>query len=792
MTVLGASILVMAGFLFSAYLHPAWLLATAGLSAALAGFFPNPLRKQCAVYTLILILAGLYFDGYEFLHRSELSRLAVDKKAVWIQATIASPVKRDGDVARFFADVEESYAAYGAGERLYHSERIMLRVKLSTVDEARLIEKWRRGSNLTAKIQLSLPTAARNPHAFDYERYLYWQGVHVTGEAEFSAIEHIEQKSVFSHFQDWQDDGANRIDRLFLDPKIAGYMKSLLLGLGQEVTPELSEMYSLLGLSHVLAISGLHVTLVSSMFMWTLERVGVRRKTALVTTIIMLVAYVLLVGASASAVRSGLMGGVGLACQVLGKRLDGKEVWAGALIVMLLCNPYQLWHVGFQLSFAVTLGLIIYVPYSLQVWDRIPVWLRTLVAVTFTAQVVSFPFLIYHFHQFSPLSWLVNLVVTPLLSIIVLPLGYIAIVLGMAHPILAVWPVKLSSVFLEWVHQPLFSLQKLEIPYTNWPHPAWWWLFLYTIFLIVIPILWKAGLHRRKDIILYIAVFFALLVTARQPFAGGDEVRITFLDVGQGDSIVVEIANQKVYLIDAGGTISFSAREPWREKRDPFEVGEDVVLPFLMARGIEKIDRVVMTHGDMDHIGGIAALVPRFSIGEVIVNGSSPQAHEEKILQLFREKHVPIVTGRPGQTWSDAPGIEWKWLHPGQTGAYAGNDASVVLQLTAYQTTVLFTGDVERNGEMRLVKNGLRAVDVLKVAHHGSKTSSTEALLSATRPKAAIISAGANNRYGHPAPEVLARLKNAGSTVYRTDQQGAVTLIITTSGMSWKTQLTDT
>ncbi|KNB74186.1 DNA internalization-related competence protein ComEC/Rec2 [Brevibacillus reuszeri] len=789
---LGASILMMAGYLLSAYLHPAWLLAAAGLSAALAVVIPQALRKQCVFYALILILAGLYFNGYEFLHRSEMKQLAETEETIRIRAMIASPVKRDGDVARFFVDVQQIEDRYGVEQRLQHTERIVLRVKLATFEQAGLIEKWRSGSVVTAKIKLSLPSPARNPHAFDYAQYLYWQGVHVTGEAEFKGMEHQTQNTIMARFQEWQGDGANRIERLFPDPEVAGYMKSLLLGLGQEVTPELSDMYSFLGLSHILAISGLHVTLVSSMFMWTLERTGIRRKTALITTICMLIGYVLLVGASASAVRSGIMGGVGLACQILGKRLDGREVWAGALLVMLLFNPYQLWHIGFQLSFAVTLGLIIYVPFSLQMWSWGPVWLRSLIAVTLVAQVVSFPFLIYHFHQFSPLSWLVNLLVTPLLSIIVLPLGYIAIILGMVHPALAMWPVKLSSLILDGVHQPLFGLQKLEIPFTYWQHPPWWLLFLYTIFLIVIPFLWKRGFHRRRDTILYIAIFFALLLAARQPFSGEKEVRITFLDVGQGDSIVVEIANQKVYLIDAGGTISFAAREPWREKRNPFEVGKDVVLPFLMARGIEKIDRVVMTHGDMDHIGGLAALVPRFAIGEVIVNGSTPKGYEQEILQLVREKRVPIVTGSPGQTWSDAPGIEWKWLHPGQTSAYTGNDSSVVLQLTAYETIVLFTGDVERNGEFRLVKGGLPPVDVLKVAHHGSKTSSTEALLSAIQPKAAVISAGANNRYGHPSPEVLTRLKNAGSSVYRTDQQGAVTLIITTSGMSWKTQLTDT
>lgn len=308
----------------------------------------------------------------------------------------------------------------------------------------------------------------------------------------------------------------------------------------------------------------------------------------------------------------------------------------------------------------------------------------------------------------------------------------------------------------------------------------------------MLPILWKMGYHRQRDAIVYLALFFGLFVLARQPFSGDQEVRITFLDVGQGDSIVVEITNKKVYLIDAGGTFRFPARESWRERRDPFEVGKDIVLPFLRARGIDRIDRVVMTHGDLDHIGGMAALVPRFSFGEVLVNGVTPEGIERDVILQFQQKGVPILTGSPGQTWSDAPGVDWAWVSPGQTSKATGNEASVVLQLTAYGKSVLFTGDIEGDGESRVAQSGLPDVDVLKVAHHGSNTSTSDAFLAAMRPKTAVISVGANNRYGHPSAEVLQRLKKSGSKVFRTDRHGAVTLIITPEGMSWKTQGSNT
>lgn len=791
--VLRASISLVTGYLLSAYVHPAWMLAVAGIWLVICLWLHPSKRPGKTPLILLSILSGLYFTGYEYLQRTELVPLAVQEATILTRGSIETPLVRDGDVARLFYSVKGIKKSDGSWESLSANERVALRVKLDTEEEAARVEKWRHGSEIIAPVKFYNPPTARNPHAFDYARYLELQGVFVMAETSFSDVQIFrEDHSVWGQFQQWQTDAAARIKSLFADEQTAGYMKSLLLGVRDDVSPEWGDMYAELGLSHVLAISGLHVTLVSSMFMWLLEKAGVKRNLALMATIIFLVGYVLLVGASASAVRSGMMGGVGLACQVWNRRLDGREVWAGALIIMLLFDPHQLWNVGFQLSFAVTLGLIIFVPYSLYVCTRLPSWLRVLLAVTTTAQIVSFPFLVYHFHQFSLLSWGVNLIVTPVLSSIVLPLGYMALLFSLLHPALSSLPVWISTKLLEWVHTPLFALQDWKIPFTHWPHPAWWWLVLYTIFLISLPILWNRGYHRKRDLTLALILFVALLVFARQPFSGGEEVRITFLDVGQGDSIIVEVGQQKVYLMDAGGNPAWTIREPWREKRDPFEVGKDVVLPFLRARGIAHIDRVVLTHGDADHIGGMTALLQRISFGGVLVNPTKPEGKEQELLQRFEAKGVPIWTGKPGQSWTDMPGVEWKWLHPGQSTDFLGNDASVVLQLTAFGRTVLFTGDIETDGEKHLLAHGLPMIDVLKVAHHGSKTSSTMDFLAVTQPKYAVISAGQHNRYGHPAPEVLGRLGKSVEALYRTDHHGAVTLVISSQGLSWKTAISDT
>lgn len=789
-----ASLFAVLGLLLAAYAVPVQLAILIGSACGVALLLPRQIKRQAIGASLICILAVLYFQGYDYLHRSQLFELAEVEETIWVSGVIDSVVKRDGDQVRFFLLVEKWGEQPDQLATLGRSERIVIRVKLTKEEQLSEVSSWFEGKVVRAKIDTTVPESARNPYAFDYRRYLRWQAVYVVGESSFTDLI-VEGKggTLVTLFQRWQMAIAAELDRTFTNPDVSGYMKSLLLGIQGGVLPEQEEMYADLGLVHVLAISGLHVTLVSGFFLWGFSRLGIFRERALLLTIALIVLYVLLVGASASAVRSGLMGGIGIGVLYLRKHTRTREVWAFSLMLMLVYNPYQLWHIGFQLSFAVTLGLLIYVPILQQLPISKREWVRSLVGVTVSAQLVSFPFLIYWFHQFSPISWLVNLLAVPALSYIILPLGYFALILHAIHPALGLIPSFCASKLLELIHQPLFFLQETIVPFSHWSHPSGSWLAAYAIFLFAVPILWYFGYQRLRDVVGYIVFFLLLLILARQPVFGPEEVRITFLDVGQGDSIVVEVGKKTVYLIDGGGTIRFSQKEPWREKRDPYEVGKDVVLPFLRARGIERIDRLVMSHGDNDHVGGLAAVVPRFSIGAVLVNGLRPAGVQAQLLQQVEQRDVPILTGRPDLHWNDTPEVSWTWMHPLPGTQEKDNDASVVLRLTAYGKTILFTGDIEQAGENAIVESGLlTSVDVLKVAHHGSRTSTSPSYLQRINPVAAVISVGQNNRYGHPSPLVIKRLQDNGAAVYRTDLHGAITLLISPGGLVWKTEITDT
>ncbi len=780
------SLAVVCGYLLAAYADVYGLVAIYLLVAGISCILPAKTRGRIRVCLLVSLLAVGYFQLYDHIHQSACLALAAGEKTVQIEGAIDSAVKQDGDTVSFYLQAT-SADGIGLGRWPKKSERIAVRLKLTQAEQIAAVNKWSIGDSLEGELKLTLPQANRNPGAFNYARYLRWQGVYVIGEAAYPSVRHIRQfANLWGWFDRWQRLEEAILEQIYPDQETAGYLKSLLLGVTDEVDPQITDLYSRMGLLHVLAISGLHVTMVSACWMWGLKRLGLSRKKSACLGLVFLTLYVLLVGASSSAVRSGIMGGIGLLAVQSRRQISMVSVWSIALTVMLFASPYQLWQAGFQLSFAVTLGLILYVPMLAQLRGRGPKWLFSSLTVTFSAQLVSFPILIYWFHQFSFLSWLINLIYVPIISFVILPLGYVSLGVAHVHPAFAYLISEFNRMLLAWLHHLLGWADQWQILFRHWPHPTWWWVVFYLAYCSFVPLCWYRGYHRGRDLLLYIACLLLLVVCARQPFTGLNEVRITFLDVGQGDSIIVEIGREKVYLIDSGGTVQ-PREEAWRRKKDPFDVGKDVVLPFLRSRGIEQLDMIVMTHPDNDHVGGFLSILPQMQIKSALINGDTPKEAEQKVLDYLLVKHIPVYTNRRMVRWQDHPDVTWTWLSPTespQNSKPSGNDASIVLLLTAYGKNVLFTGDLEQKGEkLILMAYHLPHVDILKVGHHGSKTSTTKNLLEVITPKAAVISVGKHNQYHHPHPEVIRRLNQMKSTVYRTDEQGSITAIITSDGI---------
>ncbi|PTX64827.1 competence protein ComEC [Melghirimyces profundicolus] len=771
----------------------AW--AAAGGMVLLIGGAVYVGRMRGAAVTLLL--TGIFFGAAHFsgVEESNRSRLPFSESPVRAEVGgfVASRAKVDGDRLTLEVDVRR-LRFHGKEYRV--NERVRLRFRLRSPGEQKEAARLWQGMSLSAPVELARPDPARNPGGFDYRAYLHRRSIHWIGEGEWrSAVLGSRTPSISGRMDGvrlWLEE---RLDRLY-PPETAGLMKGMLLGGRDEVPVETVESFTALGLVHLLAISGLHVAVFTGCLYGAATWAGVTREKSALLSILILPFYVLLTGAGAPVIRAAVMAGLGLLAILLGKWRDSLSFLGLAALLMLWWNPYQLLEAGFQLSFLVTLGLLVGTgPLSRRIptpWRRV----NQFTAVTLMAQAASFPLLITHFHEFSLLSWGVNFLVVPVITGLVIPLGYLSLALGTFSEGIGGVPAALVSGLHTGIHALLSPLAAWGSARISRVPPPEWWLAGYGVASFYLLWSWSGGKLRqaRHGRTAWMAVLFLVGFSVFQGTSGGgDGLRITFLDVGQGDAAVIETPGGRVILVDGGGHLP-REKEDWQRKGREYDVGREVLVPYLKYRGIQQVDWMILTHGDADHIGGLRAVAERFSVSRVLRNPLPPKGPmEAELMALLKSEEVPVSVIEPGWNGEVEPGIRWQFLHPPTDPGDipgGGNDDSVVFLLTAYGKTVLMTGDVEREGERRILNRwNLPDIDLLKVAHHGSRTSTGEEWLDTVRPREAVISAGRDNRFGHPSPEVMRRLEERGIRVWRTDRHGAVTVRITPASWKWTSML---
>lgn len=835
--------------------------------------------KGAVLGLLALWSAFVYYQAYDGLNRSHavedgISMETYDGKTAVLRGKLASTVDVDGDRASFVMKVS-GWAWEGADE-LRPNEQVQVNVRLTEQEQQGIARQWKRGDRIIVEATMKLPGEARNFGDFDYRTYLRRQHIHWT--ASVKGTEGI----MVSPSGPWQPDRllrwndllrertASELERLFPGEE-AGYMKGLLIGLREDLDPELYRQFSRLGLTHILAISGMQVAVFTGVFLGIFRLLRVTRETSLTATMCLIPLYVLFTGSSPSVVRAGLTAMAALFAARIRWLKDGQQLLGGAAIAMLVWNPYYITDVGFQLSFLVTYGLMVGVA---PVSKLLPVRNRTVkgaLAVALTAQLVSFPLTVYYFNQFSLLSLPANVVLVPLIGFLVTPLGTTALAVSPVFPagghalaVPASWLNRLSFWAVDRMAGGFGGLFQLV-----WPKPAAVWVIgYYGLLAAVLSCLWKRdrALTYEKEGIRLLAdgprrlarlsmaagglavlwLCWCVFAYAPDRWIRGSEGEVHFLDVGQGDAAYIRTPEGKRLLLDGGGTFAYRKQgEEWKERRDPYEIGRKTIVPLLKRRGVHRLDYMVISHEDADHIGGLQAVLEEIPVGAIVFNGtvkSGPYA--EKLLRTALEKRIPLIPAYQGQSLRVDKHTHIEVLSPfreegsGIVRAEKQNGETLVCVLSMFGSRMLFAGDIDSGMEREILERlsdapgspagrvpkgaaecspdvqgcgntswetektapvgdtpagrvaaVFSAIDVLKVAHHGSQGSTSEEWLHYWKPKLAVISVGAHNVYGHPGAGTLERLKSAGSAVVRTDLNGEIQLSVRPGGLYMRTKL---
>ncbi len=694
--------------------------------------------------------------------------------------------------------------------------------------EGEALPALRYGENIEMDARIRKPHNFGNPGAFDYAGYLARRNTYWTASGAASSVRRLPGRcgSAFQGFvMNLRAAALDRIARLYRGNEYAaGMMQALLFGQSYQLQRVWTEHYRTTGTFHALVISGTHVAILAAFFLLLLRLCFVPESAALTITSAAAWLYALVSGWGAPCVRSA----AGLTLFMIGRYFYRSRrplnLLAAVAIGFLLLDPGQLFEASFQLTFLAVAFLCVfavpligattgslarglrglrdsgrdphYPPRVAQFRVEMRLLADTLkgllriparaadIAITALARAAFFVFeiaatsaviqlglalpMVVYFHRVGVSGLSANTIVVPLLGVVV-PLGFVAVFTGW------VWIAKIAGALLAMSQRVVAWHAGME---PNWrvPTPPLWLAVAVSTALIAAAL--ARGRRLRIAAGLTLAGLLALLFWSPfPPQIRPGRLEMTVIDVGQGDSIFLALPDGKLMLVDGGGIPAFGGAGRSRAKLD---VGEDVVAPYLWGRGIRRLDLIVASHGHEDHIGGLPALIADFRPRELWTGPEPASATWQAVLEAADRNRVKVtqLQAPAAVDYGDARIEALAPMAGYSPGRAPGNNDSLVLRVSYGHNSFLLTGDTERPIESWMAaENEIGRTDVLKVAHHGSRTSSTASFLDAALPGFAVISAGFQNSYGFPNREVLDRLRERGAVTLRTDRDGLISVV---------------
>ena len=772
-------------------------------------------KQQVTVFVMIFLFCILGF----LLTNNELEKrdaiYCLEEQKIEVEGQISKIVQTPYGFCVYLQNVEYH-------EKMYHQ------VIVYTED----VKGLKIGNTIKVIGKLKQFSTARNKGNFDSKKYYMSLGIYMGISAKKVEVMDSHYDFIRQKLYQLKDDITNKLEKI-CNAETKGIFKLLsnkntifqgiLLGDKSDMDVALKELYSLSGISHILAIRGLHVSIIG-MFLYNQFRRRFSFGASMAVSVTVVVMFGILSGMGIATIRAFVMFGLKLLGEVLGRTYDYLTAISLAGLLLFMGNPFVIFHSGFQMSFAAIISVVIVWKKIVYILDlnekkekegilkKIKRKIRNSILCSLTVSVFMNPIVAYYYFTLPTYSFLLNVVVIPFMSIVVVSgaIGIIFAYIGTGVARLVVLP---GGVVLEVYETLCEFVLKMSFSSVIVGQPSITIVFLYYILILIFLFVLekrkkkqqikkeaismpengmrlqnylnnKKKINSNKKFVILLLIFAVMLnmltyfyLPVSRFFTERDILKITTIDVGQGDGIIIRTPDNQVITVDGGSTTVKN-------------VGKYRMIPFLKSQGIEEIDYAFMTHADIDHISGLVEMLEQSdNYGVKVKNLVLPDIKERdnaynQMIQTAHQHKVNVLYITKGD-YIKFNHVELKCMHPTNTmTAEDRNSYSTVLSITYNKFSMLFTGDISSEQEDKLGETMNHDYTILKVAHHGSKSSTSDEFLRQINPKYSLISVGEGNMYGHPARETLERLKQSSSQILRTDESGGIT--VSTDGEKMK------
>lgn len=731
------------------------------------------INKKVTILLLIFIIAG--FIHIKFL-KYDYEKIYISLENVNIVGTIVSSKKEKQYINEYKIETEKI-------------NNIKLKKKFILLTKNKEIEY---GNKIKLEGTYIKPSKSRNYRGFDYSNYLKTENIYGTIEQN-GKIELIKEKNInyfFIILYKVKNKIIKNINNKFPE-ETRGVFLGILLGDKSSIEENVRQNFADSSLSHILAVSGTHISYVVICISVLFKKLKLNKNIRKVLTSLVLFMYLYLVDFSASATRAVIMSNIVILQMLFYRKQDTITTITFSSIIILINNPYAILNIGFLLSYGGTIGIILFVnKISIEskedFFQRFKSYLKDICIVTISAQTIIMPIIIYYFNTIS-FTFIISNIIASLIIGPIIMIGLVIIAISFFKiPIISLI-IRFYNILIVILVKTADIISKIPISKIYLKTPTTLEIIFYysVVFLIALLIYIKKSnrkfikktiqidiynlknffINNRNKVLIFISIVSLISITSiKIP----KELKINFIDVGQGDSCLITTPQNKKVIVDSGGSESY-------------DVGKNVLLPYLLDKRITKIDYIMISHFDTDHCKGFEYVLENIKVKNVIISKQSETSESFKqIMKIIRKKRINLIIVQKGTKIKIDNFTTVDILSPqSENIADNMNDNSIVAKFEAYNFSILFTGDASEKIEKELIKEKINLKsDILKVSHHGSKTGTSEEFLKSVKPKIALIGVGENNKFGHPTKDVIKRLTENKIKIYRTDTDGEIRIKI--------------